>query len=87
MDGTLTASESMQEYSCVDIVQYCSGVIGVPITFMDKYNPKQFEIIGNSSENAGPVTVDGKLRQKPQRFYVDGKRLYDRILIKRKENT
>jgi hypothetical protein len=61
------------------------GVMGVPITFMDKHNPEQFEIIGNSSENAGPITVDGKLKQKPQRFYVDGKRLYDRILIKRKE--
>lgn len=22
-----------------------SGVMGVPITFLDKYNPKQFEII------------------------------------------
>ena len=24
----------------------CSGIIGVPITFLDKYNPDQFEIIG-----------------------------------------
>lgn len=24
----------------------CSGVMGVPITFLDKYNPDQFEILG-----------------------------------------
>jgi hypothetical protein len=29
-----------------DIPYDYSGVMGVPITFLDKYNPKQFEIIG-----------------------------------------
>ncbi len=24
----------------------CNGVMGVPITFLDKYNPEQFEILG-----------------------------------------
>ena len=24
----------------------CNGIIGVPITFLDKYNPDQFEIVG-----------------------------------------
>ena len=24
----------------------CSGIMGVPVTFLDKYNPEQFEIIG-----------------------------------------
>lgn len=27
----------------------CSGIMGVPITFLDKYNPEQFEIIGMSA--------------------------------------
>ena len=26
----------------------CNGVMGVPITFLDKYNPDQFEIVGIS---------------------------------------
>ena len=26
--------------------RYCNGIMGVPITFLDKYNTKQFEIIG-----------------------------------------
>lgn len=36
--------------------EYCNGVIGVPITFLDKYNPEQFEIIalGNSRDNFTP---------------------------------
>ena len=24
----------------------CNGIMGVPITFLDKYNPEQFEIVG-----------------------------------------
>src|SRR5438094_9095009 len=26
------------------------GVMGVPISFLDKYNPDQFEIVGNSDD-------------------------------------
>ena len=29
-----------------------TGVMGVPITFLDKYNPDQFEILGNSENMA-----------------------------------
>jgi len=36
------------------------GVMGVPITFLDKYNPEQFEIIGMSS-NAGAMDVPVQL--------------------------
>lgn len=31
-----------------------NGVMGVPITFMDKYNPKQFEILGTSDNGIVP---------------------------------
>ena len=37
--------------------RYCNGIAGVPITFLDKYNPEQFEIIGmlqsSTDEQAG----------------------------------
>ena len=33
-------------------MNYC-GAIGVPITFLDKYNPDQFEIIGLGISNSG----------------------------------
>lgn len=35
---------------CVN--DYCSGIMGVPITFMDKYNPEQFEIVGMDLNNS-----------------------------------
>ena len=36
-----------------DIPADYDGVMGVPITFMDKYNPNQFEIIGLGVANLG----------------------------------
>lgn len=49
-------------------------VMGVPITFLPKYNPDQFEIIGTST--------DSMPKGAP---YVNGKRIYERILIRRKK--
>lgn len=51
------------------------GVMGVPITFMDKYNPEQFEIIGN----------EYSLNIEKGRGYINGKRIYCRIFIRRKK--
>ena len=36
-----------------DIPVDYSGAMGVPITFLDKYNPEQFEIIGLGISNSG----------------------------------
>jgi hypothetical protein len=36
-----------------DIPMDFKGVMGVPITFLDKYNPEQFEIIGLGISNSG----------------------------------
>ncbi|WP_224111534.1 adenine-specific methyltransferase EcoRI family protein [Mycobacterium avium] len=38
-----------------------TGVMGVPITFLDKYNPDQFEILGNSED----MEQMGQLGAKP----------------------
>ena len=51
------------------------GEMGVPITFLDKHNPEQFEIVG------ADTWFTGKLG----RFYVNGKRKYARIVIRRKD--
>lgn len=50
------------------------GVMGVPITFLDKYNPDQFEIAGN----------EYTLNIEKGRGYVNGKRMYSRIFIRKK---
>lgn len=61
-----------------------SGVMGVPITFLDKFNPDQFEILGLTSSSK---EVTGGLMKNPQdttRARIAGKLSYARILIKRK---
>lgn len=68
-----------------DIPYDYNGEMGVPITFLDKYNPEQFEIIGNSGMFAGAIIKsDGKISKKPGRFYVKGNRKYDRLVIRRR---
>ena len=58
--------------------------MGVPITFLDKYSPDQFEIVGLAAGNirglAGIISTTGK--DGP---YIGGKLRYGRIFIKRKK--
>ena len=59
----------------VDIPKDYDGVIGVPISFIDKYCPEQFEIIG----------LDRYVPDNPRyghRFTLNGKETYARILIR-----
>ena len=42
--------DAINIYRTEDIPCDYDGVMGVPITFMDKYNPGQFEIIGNACD-------------------------------------
>lgn len=55
-----------------EAIEYCNGVMGVPITFLDKYNPNQFEI----------VRFRKGLDDKD--LSINGKCPYFRILIRRK---
>lgn len=58
-------------------------IYGVPITFLDKYCPTQFQIVG-ITENADylkELYIDGN--EKYDRPYLKGKRMYSRLLIKR----
>lgn len=72
-----------------------TGLMGVPITFLDKYNPRQFEIIGSSKTLGRPmseVARKGTYQQGGPRFYLpngDGtfRRLYDRIVIQKLSTT
>lgn len=43
-----------------DIPEDYDGDMGVPITFLGKHNPEQFEIIGQSRVLANPITIDGR---------------------------
>ncbi|MBK7099835.1 MAG: adenine-specific methyltransferase EcoRI family protein [Sphingobacteriales bacterium] len=64
-----------------------NGVMGVPITFIEKYNPEQFEIIGSDyevKEGLLPEIVNPNWKGKIDRAYLNGKRMYARLLIKNK---
>ena len=60
-------------------------VMGVPISFLHKYSPEQFEIIGASDNGA----VDEKYKlphfKKHNEPYINGKKQYKRIFIKHKK--
>ena len=64
------------------------GVMSVPITFMDKYNPLDFEIIG-ADEAEGTGFSNGLYIQgsKYKQCYMNGKRIYKRIFIRKKVGT
>ena len=76
----------------------CNGIMGVPITFLDKYNPKQFEIIGIAKRGAGDPALRTKVYSRedysnysdlnagPVLVSNDGKlyNTYPRILIRRR---
>ena len=62
-----------------------AGVMGVPITFLTKYNPEQFEIVGSDYEvkmGMLPHLVKPRWSGKIDRAYLEGKRLYARLLIR-----
>lgn len=70
-------------YDAIEVSKVCDipmdyyGVMGVPITFLDKYCPAQFEIVG----------IDRYVEDNPHyghRFTINNKEVYARILIRRK---
>jgi hypothetical protein len=70
-----------------EIPQDYDGVMGVPITFLDKYNPEQFEILGMSASagyDAEIVGIPKNENFKDARPLIKGKNTYARILIKKK---
>ena len=62
------------------------GVMGVPISFLDKYNPEQFKILGASDNGA----IDDKYKlthfKKHNEPYINGRKVYKRIFIEALKN-
>ena len=70
--------DAIEVSKTADIPCDYDGIMGVPISFMDKYNPEQFEIIGLDRYTVPKEFLVGG------RVAVDGKPKYARILIRRK---
>ena len=60
----------------VDIPEDYDGVMGVPISFLDKYCPEQFEILG--------IANSARWIEYECYTLINGRRIYNRILIRRK---
>ena len=82
-------------YDAIEVSKYTDipcdydGYMGVPITFLDKYNPNQFEILGISTVIGTNKPKDlPKSKQGGPAFYIkqngEYKRMYTRILIRNK---
>ena len=62
-----------------------NGVMGVPITFMNKYNPEQFELIWTTDRGGDGMLEEFKIpHDRYDAPVVAGKGLYKRILIRKK---
>jgi len=68
-----------------DIPMDYDGVMGVPITFLDKYNPEQFEIIG-ATESEGKGFSRGLWKGGVAQPVVKGNRIFKRLFIIKKGN-
>ncbi len=66
-----------------DIPMDYDGVMGVPISFLDKHNPEQFEIVGMGEDN-GTGHSGGVWNGGSKSCLVSGKAKFKRIFIRNK---
>ncbi|QQS21524.1 adenine-specific methyltransferase EcoRI family protein [Candidatus Saccharibacteria bacterium] len=82
--------DAIEVSKAADIPMDYDGKMGVPITFLDKHNPAQFEIVGSSITLGKPmseIAEKGMYQQGGPSFYLkntDGTytRLYHRVVIR-----
>lgn len=91
-----TAYPQYTNYDAIEVGAYkeipsdFTGPMGVPITFLDKYNPEQFEILGSNLTLGKPMSTiakKGTFQPGGPSFYVENgdgtyKRIYTRIVIR-----
>lgn len=85
-----TAYEHFDNYNAIEapftdsIPSDYDGVIGVPISFLDKYSPEQFDILGLAAGNIkGLAGIPNKTGKDGP--YLNGKLKYGRIFIKHRK--
>ena len=84
--------DAIEVSKTAEIPQDFYGVMGVPITFLDKYNPEQFEILGLIADkrNDNPAFIKGTptFLDENHKNYVgavlNGNATYARVLIRRR---
>jgi uncharacterized Rmd1/YagE family protein len=79
--------DAIEVSKVADIPIDYDGVMGVPVTFLDKYNPEQFEIVGMAASAGYDKDIVGItfLGHKDARPLLNSKNTYARIFIKHKK--
>jgi hypothetical protein len=75
-----------------DIPKDYYGLMGVPVSFIYKWNPSQFELAGHSQEcwmhkNPGYCKTPNYKINRIGNCWIDGKILYKRLFIRRRDNN
>ena len=77
--------DAIEVKKTAEIPMNYNGVMGVPITFMNKYNPEQFELIWTTDRGGDGMLEEFKIpHDRYDAPVVAGKGLYKRILIRKK---
>ena len=78
--------DAIEVSKTIEIPADYDGVMGVPITFLDKYNPEQFEILGLAASAGYNAEIVGIpfLGNRDARAILFSKNVYARIFIRRK---
>lgn len=71
--------DAIEVSKVVNIPKDYDGLMGVPVTFLSKYCPEQFELVGHDHD----LTGDGGAGQ----LICNGKNVYKRVLIKLVKNS
>ncbi|GMO42780.1 MAG: hypothetical protein Pg6C_04370 [Treponemataceae bacterium] len=82
--------DAIEVNKVVDIPQDYDGVMGVPITFLDKYNPEQFEIIDGLNRYTLLDAAGKNQWAKDNHLHlteINGKSTYFRILVKKRKQN
>lgn len=72
--------EALHIESIKDIPSDYLGVMAVPITYLEHYNPEEYEILGDTRYHDNQSYADDI-------NYIDGKQTYRRVLIRRIEHN
>lgn len=75
--------DAIEVSKVVNIPKDYYGLMGAPVTFLNKYCPEQFELIGHDHD----LTGDGGAGISDGQFICKGKNVYKRILIKLVKNN
>jgi len=76
--------DAIEVSKVVEIPMDYDGIMGVPISFLDKYNPEQFEIVGSADDKDFYPIIFGKYEG---RIMLKGREPFKRIFIRKTKSV